>query len=210
MPFCLRIAQICNDYLGRGLDAIVYHAIIAYNQKHRGLAKDGNEVLAELVADVTARLEGFIKDVRELRKTVTRMGIIVKHTGPASFLEELSANPICRHILSQMESNTKMVGGQLTPIKELFGQQCWSDAKLNNFFSSLRIYLTATFQDFNVVSTSQIELEALLLDLRVQILQDPDFGKKELSPVEMVIKEVLLDIKMDKLRALATPNVRGA
>jgi len=199
MQFCLRIAQICNDYLGRGLDAIVYNAIIAYNQKHRGLAKDRNEVLAELVADVTARLEGFITDVRELRKTVTRMGIIVKHTGPASFLEQLSANPICVHILTQMRCSTMMVGGAITTFKEVIGQECWRNGKLNNFFGSLESYLIRTFNEFKVVSTSQIELEAQLLDLKMQIMEDPDFGKKELSPVAMVIKEVLLDMKLSKL-----------
>jgi len=46
----------------------------------------------------------------------------------------------------------------------------------------------------------------------VQILHDPDFGKEELSPVAIAIKEVILDIKLDKLKALATttPNVWGA
>jgi hypothetical protein len=50
MPFCLQIVKICNDYLGRSLDAIVYRAILAYIQKHRGLARNGKEILAELVA----------------------------------------------------------------------------------------------------------------------------------------------------------------
>jgi hypothetical protein len=65
---------------------------------------------------------------------------------------------------------------------------------------------------FEVVSASQIELEGQLLDLRMQILQDPDFGKEELSPVAMVIKSVLLDIKLDELKApeTTTSNVRGA
>jgi hypothetical protein len=105
-----------------------------------------------------------------------------------------------------------MVGGAITTFKEVFGQECWRNAKLTDFFTRLGRYLIETFKKFEVVSTSQIELEAQLLDLRMQILQDPDFGKEELSPVAMVIKEVLLDIKMDKLRALSTttPNVRGA
>jgi hypothetical protein len=209
-PFCLRIVKICDDYLGRSLDAIVYRAILAYIQKHRGLARNGKEILAELVANVTARLEGFITDVRKLRETVFRMNIIANDTGPASFLEELSANPICRHILSEMGCSTMMVGGAITTFKEVIGQDCWRNEKLTDFFSRLGSHLTTTFREFNVVSTSQIELEGQLLDLRMQILQDPDFGKEELSPVAMVIKGVLLDIKLEKLKALATPNVRGA
>jgi hypothetical protein len=209
--FCLRIARICDDYLGRSLNAIVYHAILAYIQKHRRLARNGKEILAELVADVTVRLEGFITDIRKLRETVTRMEIIVKHTGPASILEQLSANPICRHILSAMGCSTMMVGGAITTFKEVIGQECWRNEKLTDFFTRLERHLIDTFKDFAVVSTSQIELEGQLIDLRVQILKDPDFEKEEgLSEVAMVIKKVLLDIKLDKLKALATPNVRGA
>lgn len=210
-PFCVRIEVICNDYLERGLDAIVYHAILAYNQKHRGLARNGKEILAELVADVTIQLEGFITDVRKLRETVTRMKIIANHTGPASFLEQLSANPICRHILSVMECTTMMVGGAITTFKEVFGQECWRNEKLNDFFARLGRYLIETFKKFEVVSTSQIELEAQLLDLRMQILQDPDFRKEELSLVAMVIMSVLLEIKLERLDSGGkTSNVRGA
>ena len=210
-PFCVRLEHNCNDYLGRGLDAIVYHAILAYKHKNRGLARNRKEILAELVADVTARLEGFITDVRKLRETVTRMNIIANHTGPASFLEELSANRICMHILSEMECSTMMVGGAITTFKEVFGQECWRNEKLTDFFTRLGRYLIETFQNFEVVSTSQIDLEAQFLDMRMQILEDPDVGKEELSPVAMVIKSVLLEIRLERLESVGkTSNVRGA
>ena len=211
--FCSRIVQICEVYLGRSLDAIVFHALVDFKKKHRDLAMNANDILEELVADVTVRLEGFLTEVRQLRITVARMSAIASHTGPASFLEKLSVNPLSAHILSQMGSKTMMVGGRMTKFKEFFGQQCWSDEKLTDFFTRLGVHLTQTFNGFAVVSTSQIELEGQLIDLRVQLLQDQELWKeKELSPVAMVIKEVLLDIKMEKLRALTkkTPNVRGA
>jgi hypothetical protein len=45
----------------------------------------------------------------------------------------------------------------------------------------------------------------------MQILQDPDFGKEELSPVAMVIKSVLLEIRLERLESVGkTSNVRGA
>ena len=211
--FCTSIETICNDYLKKNLDAIVYNALHAYIQKHFQSSKndkDSMNIMKELVADVRDQLEGFITDVRELREIIGRMKIIAKHTGPASFLKKLSENPICRHILSEMGCTTMIVGGRITPFKEFFGQECWRNAKLSDFFARLRRYLVETFMKFEVVSASQIELEGQLLDLRMQILQDPDFGKEELSPVAMVIKGVLLDIKLEKLKALATPNVRGA
>lgn len=198
-PFCERLELICSDYLGRGLDPIVFHAIVAYKKKHRELARNGKEILKELVEDVTIWLEGFIEHVRGLRFIIGRMEMTAKNTGPASFLEQLSANPICVHILSQMRCSTMIVGGAMTTLKEVIGQECWRNGKLNNFFGSLESYLIRTFNEFKVVSTSQIELEAQLLDLKMQIMEDPDFGKKELSPVEMVIKEVLLDIRLEKL-----------
>jgi hypothetical protein len=210
--FCERVEQICDDYFERGLDPIMYHATLAYIQKHHALVKHEKKIVAPLVADMIARLERFIADVRELRITVTRMGIIANHIGPASFLEQLSANPICAHILSEMGCSTMMVGGAITTFKEVIRQECWRNEKLTDFFSRLGRYLIETFGKFNVVSTSQIEHKGQLLDLRMQILQDPNFAKEELSPVALVIKEVLLEIKMDQLRALVTktPNVRGA
>lgn len=209
--FCKSIEKICDDYLKRDMDAIVYHALFAYIQKHPDLAKNAKMSLAELVTDVTTHLEGFIKDVKDLRGIVGRMAMTVNHSGPASFLEQLSANPICQHILSQMGCRTMMVGGQMTKFKKLVGQECWRNGKLNDFFSSLGVYLTNTFKDFEVVSTSQIKLEVQLIDLKAKLLEDPDFGKQQLSPVAMAIKEVLLEIKMDQLKpSTSTPNNRGA
>jgi len=208
---CSRIVKICDDFLGRSLDAIVFHAILAFKQKHRDLAMNARDVLGELVADVTAQLEGFLTEVRQLRITLTRIEIIVNYTGPASFLEELSANPLSEHILSKMGSKTMMVGGQFTKIKELFGLQCWSDEKLTDFFTRLSIHLTQTFKGFAVVSTSQIELEGQLMDLKMQLLKDDELWKEELSPVAMVIKAVLLEVKLDQLKASTTiKNMRGA
>lgn len=210
-PYCKRIVEICDDYLQRSLDAIVHHALLAFKKKHPDLAMDATDIMAELVADVTVRLEGFLTQVRQLRITLTRMAIIYNDTGPASFLEELSANPICKHILSQMGSKTMMVGGQMTKFKEFFGQPCWSDEKLTDFFTRLGVHLTQTFKGFAVVSASQIELEGQVLDLKMQLLKDLDFGKKELSEVAMVIKAVLLEVKLDQLKAsTSTPNTRGA
>jgi hypothetical protein len=209
--FCERIEVICKNYLERGMNAIVYHAMFAYIQKHSWLAKNAKDIMAELVADVTIRLEGFIAHVRELRGIIGRMEMTVRHPGPASFLEQLSANPICRHILSEMECTTMMVGGAITTFKKVLGQECWRNEKLTDFFTRLGRYLIETFQNFEVVSTSQIALEGQLIDLRMQILQDPDFGKEELSPVAMVIKSVLLEIRLERLESVGkTSNVRGA
>jgi len=209
--YCLQIVKICDDYLGRSTGAIVHHALLAFKQKHRKLAMNARDILEELVADVTARLEGFLTEVRQLRITLTRMEIIANHTGPASFLEELSANPLSKHILSEMGSKTMMVGGQITKLKELFGRQCWSDEKLTDFFTRLGIHLTQTFKGFAVVSTSQIELEGQLMDLKMQLLKDDELWKEELSPVAMVIKAVLLEVKLDQLKASTTiKNMRGA
>lgn len=207
--YCKRIVEICDDYLQRSLDAIVHHALLAFKKKHPDLAMDATDIMEELVADVTVRLKGFLTQVRQLRITVTRMKLIVNETGPASFLEELSANPICKHILSQMRSKTMMVGGQMTKFKEFFRQQCWSDEKLTNFFERLGVHLTQTFQGFAVVSASQIELKGQLIDLKVQLLKDPEFYKEELSSAVMAIKAVLLEIKLDQIKA-STPNTRGA
>jgi hypothetical protein len=210
-PFCEQIEFICNDYLGRSLNAIVYHALIAYIQKHYCLAKNAKDIMAELVADVTTHLEGFIKDVRKLREIVTRMNLIAKDTGPASFLEQLSENPICRHILSQMGCKIGIVGGQFTRFKEVFGQECWRNGKLNTFFGNLASYLKKTFSFFHVISTSQIELKGELLQLSMKILEDPEFGKEELSPVAMAIRAVFLEIKLEQLNPSDKPkNVRGA
>jgi hypothetical protein len=197
--FCRQIEEICDDYLKRGMDAIVYHALFAYIRKHPYLAKNAKDIMRELVADVTTHLEGFIKHVNDLRGIVGRMNITVKHTSPASFLEQLSANPICIHILSQMGCRTMMVGGQMTTFKKLVGQECWRDGKLNTFFSSLTFYLKQTFDSFHIVSTSEMKLKGQVLELTLQILENPDFGKQELSEVEKVIKEVLLRVKLDQL-----------
>ena len=210
-PFCKHIRDICNDYLERGMDAMVYHALIAYIQKHYCLAKNAKDIMAELVADVTKHLECFIEDVRNLRKIVTVMNLIVTRAGPASFLEELSANPICQHILSQMGCRTMMVGGQMTIFKKLVGQECWRNGKLNDFFSSLGVYLKQTFDSFHVVSTSEMKLKGELLQLSMKILEDPEFGKEELSPVAMAIRAVFLEIKLEQLNPSDKPkNVRGA
>jgi hypothetical protein len=189
----------------------VYHALFAYIQKHPYLAKNAKDIMREIVADVTTHLEGFIKHVNDLRGIVGRMNITVNHTGPASFLEQLSANPICIHILSQMGCRTMMVGGQMTGLKDLVGQECWRNGKLNTFFANLAIHIKTTFNAFDVVSTSQIELNASLIELKLKILEDPDFGKEELSLVAMAIKAVLLEINMDQLKpSTSTPNTRGA
>ena len=104
-----------------------------------------------------------------------------------------------------------MVGGAITKFKEVIGQECWRNEKLTDFFTKLGRYLIETFQNFEVVSTSQIDLEAQFLDMRMQILEDPDFGKEELSQVAMVIKSVLLEIKLERLESGGkTSNVRGA
>jgi hypothetical protein len=207
-PFCERIEIICNDYFKRSLDAIVYHALCAYIQKHSHLDKN---VMMELVKDVTIKLEGFIAHVRELRDVIGHMKMTVNHTAPASFLNKLSANPICIHILSQMGCRTMMVGGAITTFKEVVRQECWRNAKLTDFFARLGVYLIETFKGFEVVSTSQIELEVQFLDQRMQILDDPDFGKEELSKAAMAIKSVLLDIRLEKLKSGdKTTNVRGA
>jgi hypothetical protein len=213
-PYCKQIEKICNDYLKRSLDAIVYNALYAYIQKHFQSSKNNKNsmnITKELVEDVRVRLEGFITDVRELREIIGRMKIIANYTGPASFLGQLSANRICRHILSEMGCTTMMVGGRITPFKEFFGQECWRNAKLPDFFARLGLYLIATFKKFEVMSASQIELEAQVLDMRDQILNDLNFVEKELSPIANAIKSVLLGIMLERLNSGSkTSNVRGA
>jgi hypothetical protein len=186
--YCTSIEKICNDYLKRNLDAIVYNALHAYIQKHFQSSKndkDSMNITKELVTDVKVQLEGFITDVRELREIIGRMKIIAKHTGPASFLKKLSENPICRHILSEMGCTTMIVGGRITPFKEFFGQECWRNAKLTVFFARLGRYLVETFKKFEVVSDSQIELEGQIIEMRVQILNDLNFVEIELSLLQM-------------------------
>lgn len=182
---CKNIEGICDDYLSRGQDAMMHHALLAYRQKSPLLAT------VESMSDFKVQLSEFINGVNDLRCIVGRMAMTVNYTGPASFLEKLSANPICRYILTQMECTTMMVGGQITPFKEFFRQECWRNDKLNRFFSNLATHLKNTFASFHVVSKSQIELEGKLVDLKTAILNDPKFEKEALSPEDLVIQQIL-------------------
>jgi hypothetical protein len=183
--YCLVILQICDDYLSRGQDAMMHHALLAYRQKSPLLATD------ESMTDFKVQLSEFINGVNELRGIVGRMAMTVNYTGPASFLEKLSANLICRNILSQMECKTMMVGGHMTNYKDVIGQECWRNDKLNRFFSNLATHLKKTFASFHVVSKSQIVLEGLLVALKTEILNDPNFEKEVLSQEDLIIQQIL-------------------
>ena len=206
--FCRQIEIICDDYFGRSISAILHHALKSFIQKnaHAHLGLNDKGAMVQLGKDFISNLTDFIEHVRLLRDIVGRMSIIVNHTGCASFLEALSANPICIDILSQMECTTMMIGGQMTTFKTITGQECWRDRKLNIFFANLEIHLKMTFASFHVVSISQIKLRGQLVDMKVAIINDPNFGKEVLSAEDRIMEAIFQEI-LSKLPPAGTTKL---
>jgi hypothetical protein len=207
LQFCALIENICDDYLGRGRSPILHHAIYTYIQQHSELAN--NDAMVQLGKDFISRLTVFIEHVMLLRRIVGRMSIMVNHTGCASFLVELSANPLCIYILNQMECTTMMVGGQITAFKTITGQECWRNGKLNTFFANLASHLKTTFASFHVVSISEINLRGQILDMKVAIINDPKFGKEDLSAEDRIMQEIFQGI-LANLPPAGTKQLPGA
>jgi hypothetical protein len=209
--FCKQIEQICDDYLNRSLGPIMHHALRLFIQKNALLALNDRNAIVQLGKDLVSNLTEFIEHVRLLRGIVGRMTIIVDHTDTAcaSFLKALSANPICIHILNQMECTTMMVGGQMTTFKELVGQKCWRNGKLNTFFASLASHIKMTFASFHVVSISEIKLRGQVVDMKVDLMNDPNFGKEDLSAEDRIMQAIFQGI-LANLPKAGTKQLPGA
>jgi hypothetical protein len=191
---CKQIEKICDDYFVRGRDAILDNALELFIQKNAHLALNDKDAMVQLGKDFISNLTNFIEDVRLLRGIVGRMSIIVNHTGCASFLEALSANPICIDILSQMQCTTMMIGGQMTTFKIITGQECWSNEKRNAFLTNLASHIKTTFASFHVVSISEIKLRGQVVDMKVDLMNDPNFGKEELSAEDQIMQAIFQGI----------------
>ena len=207
--FCKQIEQICDDYLNRSLDSIMYHALRLFIQKNALLALNDMNAIVQLGKDLVSNLKGFIVNVNYLRGIVGRMSTTVTNTDPASFLKALSANPICIDILNQMECTTMMVGGQITTFKKITWQKCWRNGKLNTFFASLASHIKMTFASFHVVSISEIKLRGQVVDMKVDLMNDPNFGKEDLSAEDRIMQAIFQDI-LSKLPPAGTKQLPGA
>ena len=203
---CLQIYSICNNYLGRCLNAILDNALELFIQKNAHLALNDKDAMVQLGKGFTSNLKEFIEHVRLLRCIVGRMSNMVNDTGCASFLVELSANPICIHILNRMECTTMMIGGQMTTIKTITGQECWRNGKLNTFFANLASHIKTTFASFHVVSISEIKLRGQIVDMKVAIINDPNFGKEVLSEEDQIMQAIFQGI-LAKLPAAGTTKL---
>jgi len=206
---CLQIYSICDNYLGRGLNAILDNALELFIQKNAHLALNDKEAMVRLGKDFISNLTNFIEHVRLLRRIVGRMSIMVNHTGCASFLVELSANPLCIYILNQMECTTMMVGGQITAFKTITGQECWRNGKLNTFFASLARHIKMTFASFHVVSISEIKLRGQVVDMKVDLMNYPNFGKEDLSAENRIMQAIFQGI-LANLPKAGTKQLPGA
>jgi hypothetical protein len=155
----------------------------------------------------------FLEQIKIMRQILVRIDIIVKNHEQADFLEKMSAHPICRKILEDMGCHSMIIGGRLTIWKKLIGQETWRNGKLNIFITNLSSFLKKNFASFHIPRNSELVLHGQVQDIFMEALNNPDFGKPELSDVDKVVQEIcsqLADEIKNMPPARLTSNTKSA
>ena len=66
-----------------------------------------------------------------------------------------------------------------------------------------------TFASFHVVSISEIKLRGQVVDMKVDLMNDPNFGKEDLSAEDRIMQAIFQDI-LSKLPPAGTKQLPGA
>ena len=197
-PLAERIIYVLPPFDGvifGSVQAIIDFSMKKAEAKLRRSNRDSDEsflvLLSEHLNDFERFLREFLEQAYSLWSIFSRLKLDVQQQGDqARFLMQLNEHPIVQLILRQMRCSHG-VGGQMTIAKKLFGRSTWSEAKLQLFFTNLKHYLKEQVAYFLLPSKEQLKAHVAYLDLKMEALTNPDFGKPQLTDFETQVDEVV-------------------